>query len=83
MKLWQQAKTFHCYVVVLTLVLERQLELRVSFFSVAMAGSDCSADPATLRAEQEAREEVALQSESEDYFDLYGLWQKSSSKRES
>jgi hypothetical protein len=49
-------------------VLERQLELRVSFFSVAMAGSD----PATLRAEQEAREEVALQSESEDYFDLCG-----------
>jgi len=59
-------------------VLERQLELRVSFFSVAMAGSDCSANPATLTAEQEARgeeeeeEEVALQSESEDYFDFMG-----------
>jgi hypothetical protein len=57
-------------------VLERQLELRVSFFSVAMATSDCSANPATLRAEQEAREEkeeVALQSESEDYFDLWAV----------
>ncbi len=60
-------------------MLERQLELRVSFFSVAMAGSDCSANPATLTAEQEARgeeeeeeEEVALQSESEDYFDFMG-----------
>jgi hypothetical protein len=62
-------------------VLERQLELRVSFFSVAMAGSDCSANPATLTAEQEARgeeeeeeeeEEMALQSESEDYFDFMG-----------
>ncbi len=54
-------------------MLELQLELRVSFFSVAMVGSDCSADPATLRAEQEAREEVALQSESEDYFDLWAV----------
>ncbi len=56
-------------------VLERQLELRVSFFSVAMAGSDCSANPATLTAEQEAREEeeVALQSESDDYFDLWAV----------
>ncbi len=60
-------------------MLERQLELRVSFFSVAMAGSHCSANPATLTAEQEARgeeeeeeEEVALQSESEDYFDFMG-----------
>lgn len=41
-----------------------------------MATSDCSANPATLRAEQEAREEkeeVALQSESEDYFDLWAV----------
>ncbi len=57
-------------------MLERQLELRVSFFSVAMAGSDCSGNPASLTAEQEARgdeeEEVALQSESEDYFDFMG-----------
>ncbi|CAK9262831.1 unnamed protein product [Sphagnum jensenii] len=47
-----------------------------------MAGSDCSANPATLTAEQEARgeeeeeeeeeEEMALQSESEDYFDFMG-----------